>query len=192
RTAPSARLSREKRVSGTAENKSVVNRKRASLQAGSLQARPSIEPHFKRASFGVVKDHAHGVTMTRPDSADAVTHIDAVEAACSLRRPDMYGKGHGIALAKRHDLGSRLHARPLLGQYELATGKIPFWFRQQDRHLEREHMLAVQILVQAVIVASFVLQQKRRRFCLAGVVTSPQEGLVAFRIADFDPHRLVP
>jgi hypothetical protein len=66
--------------------------------------------------------------MTRPDSADAVTHIDAVEAACSLRRPDMYGKGHGIALAKRHDLDAALHARPLLGQSEFAAREVPARF----------------------------------------------------------------
>jgi hypothetical protein len=30
---------------------------------------------------------------------------------------------HGVALAQRHDLGARLHARPLLRQHELAAGE---------------------------------------------------------------------
>ena len=45
---------------------------------------------------------------------------------------------------------------------------------QQDRHLEREHVLAVQVLVQAVVVAGAVLQQQRRRPHLAGGVAARQ------------------
>ena len=65
--------------------------------------------------------------------------------------------------------------------------------RQQDRHLQRKHVLAVQVLVQAVVVAGAVLQQQRRR---------PRAGPAAWQramnsacavgIAHVDAHRLVP
>ena len=109
-----------------------------------------------------MEDHAHRVAMARSDPADAVTHINAIEAARPLHRPDMHGKGHGIALAKRRHFSPRLHARSLFGQHEFATGEIFVRLRQQDHHLQREDVLTVQILVQAIVIALGVAKQQRR------------------------------
>ena len=68
-----------------------------------------------------------------------------------------------------------LHARPLLGQHELAAVEIRARLRQQDRDLQREDMLAVEILVQAVVVARAIAQQQRRRPRLAGRVAALEE-----------------
>ena len=59
--------------------------------------------------------------------------------------------------------GSRLHAWPLLGHHELAAVEVAARCRQQQHHLQRKHLIAVQVLVQAVEVARAVLQQQRRR-----------------------------
>ena len=47
--------------------------------------------------------------------------------------------------------------------------------RQQDRDLEREHVLAVEVLVQAVVVALAVAQEQRRRPELPGGVAAREE-----------------
>ena len=125
--------------------------------------------------------------------AHAMAQVDPAEnPRRALHRPMMHGKGHRVALTQRHHLGARLHARPLLGQHEFAAGEIAARFRQQDRDLQREHMLAIEVLMQAIVVAFAVLQQQRRRAGLPGGVAALQESVVAFGIADVDAHRLVP
>jgi hypothetical protein len=104
----------------------------------------------------------------------------------------MHRKDHRLALGQRNDLGARLHARALLGEHELAAGKVGAGPRQQQRDLQRKDVLAVEILVQAVVVAFAVLQQERRRPRLPGLVAAREEGRVLFRIAHGDAHRLVP
>src|SRR5438876_10623301 len=94
---------------------------------------------------------------------------------------------HRIALAELHDLGARLHARALLAQHEFAAGEIAPGLREQDRQLQWKHMLAVEILMQAVIVTGAVLQQKRRRLALACGVATLDERRVLLRKAR--PHR---
>src|SRR5919199_5015345 len=68
----------------------------------------------------VVKDHAEGVATPGAHSAHPVTQVDAVVAARPLHRAMAHSEDHPVALAQRHHLRSRLHARPLLHQHELA------------------------------------------------------------------------
>ena len=48
--------------------------------------------------FGVVKYDSQHVALAGAQPADAVTHIDAVNAACALNRPVMYGEDHRLSL----------------------------------------------------------------------------------------------
>ena len=48
------------------------------------------------------------------------------------------GEDHAVPLPEAHDLGARLHPRPLLGQHELAAGKIPPRRGEQDCDLQRK------------------------------------------------------
>jgi hypothetical protein len=80
---------------------------------------------------------------------------------------------------ERHDLAARLHARPLLDQQELAALEVAAGLAQQDRGLDREDEVAVEVAVQAVVVARPVAQQQRRRPLLAaGMALASQ----AFRV----------
>src|SRR5689334_22482678 len=112
-----------------------------------------------------------------------MSHVDAIESARALRRPNMHRKGHAVALAKRHDLSPRLHAWTLFGQHEFATGEIAIRLGQQDRDLQRKDMLAIEILMQAVIIARPILQQQRRRPGLTRLVASLEKSLVVAGIA---------
>ena len=93
---------------------------------------------------------------------------DAIGPARSLNRTLAHGEDHPVALPQAHDLGARLHARALLGQHELAAGKVPPRRRQQDRDLQRKDDLAVDVLMQAIVVARAIAQQQRRRPRLPG------------------------
>jgi len=70
----------------------------------------------------------------------------------------MNGKGDAIALTQGHDFCPRLHARALLGQNEFSASEISLRFREQNGHLDWEYMLAVEILMEAVVVPLFILQ----------------------------------
>ena len=86
--------------------------------------------------------------------ADAVAHGNAIGAASALDGAVVDGEDHRLARLERHDMDPRLHPRPLLGQHELAAGKLLSRPRQQEGRLQREVELAVQILMQTIIVAA--------------------------------------
>ena len=71
-----------------------------------------------------------------------------------------------------------MHARALLGDDEFAAGEIAFRFREQYCDLEREDMLTVEVLVQAVVIAGTVLEQQRGGPCLSGDVATVEKGRV--------------
>jgi len=112
-----------------------------------------------------------------------VAHRGAVPAAHALRRALVHGEDRGIPLLQRHDLAARLHARPLLDQHELAAGEVAARGAQQHHDLEREDHVAIEIAVQAVVVARPVAQQERRRPGLAGLVALLQPVLQGRREA---------
>jgi hypothetical protein len=120
-----------------------------------------------------------------------VAEVDAVVALRPLHRPVMDCKGRRIALPKRHDVGAALHARPLFGQDELAACEIHAGLREENRDLDGECEIAVEVLVETVEIARDVLQQKRRAR-LAGVAASIEERRVVARIALVDSHPAVP
>src|SRR5690242_6256835 len=115
----------------------------------------------------VMKDDAERVAMPFGDLADAVAHLDAVVAAGPAHGSAVDGKYDGIALGQRHHGRARLHARSLLRQHELAAAEVRRGLGEKKGKLQRKDVLAVQILVQAVVVAGAVLQEQRRGPCLA-------------------------
>src|SRR5580704_7418065 len=152
-------------------------------------ARP---PPLFRPSFGIVEYDSDRMALAGPQPADAMAQVDAIAALGALDRPVVDGEHDGVALLERHDLRPALHARPLLGQHELAAGEVLAGLRQQDRDLQRECEIAIQVLVQAVEVAGHVLQQQRCWTRLSSLVALLQEVGVLDGIAPLDAHPLVP
>ena len=93
---------------------------------------------------------------------------------------------------ERYHLGARLHARSLLGEDELAAVEIPSRLGQERRDLQREDVLSVQILMQAVVIVRSVLQQERRRQGLSGAMAALEEGGVLGGKAHLEAEPLVP
>ena len=71
----------------------------------------------------------------------------------------MDGEDRGVALAEGDYFGAALHAGTLLGEDEFAAGEIAVGGSEQDGDLEGEEEVAVEILVEAIVVAGAVLQQ---------------------------------
>ena len=72
---------------------------------------------------------------------------------------------------------------PLLDDHELAAVEVPARLVQQERRLQREDVLAVEVLVQAVVVAGAVGQQQGRGPRLAGLAATRQHVVHRFRKA---------
>jgi hypothetical protein len=82
-----------------------------------------------------------------------MTHVDAICAPRASDRTVAYREDHALSLFESDDLGPRLHPRPLLGQDEFAAREVDVRSREQECDLEREDVIAVQVLVEGVIVA---------------------------------------
>ncbi len=132
------------------------------------------------------------MTMTGPDAAHAVAQVDAIDAARALHRSAVDRENHRVALCQRHHFRARLHARPLFRQNELPAREIAPRRRQQDGDLEREHVLAIEILMEAVVVVRAVLQDQRGRPCLSRRVATIEEARMVVGIPGVDAERLVP
>ena len=140
----------------------------------------------------VVKDNSQRVAMASTDPTHPVAHLHAIIAACSRDRSVVDSEDHGIALAQGQDFGAGLHARPLFGQDEFAAVEIFARRGEQHRHLEREDMRAIKVLVEAVIIASAILEKLGRRPCLTCSMATRQKGILFVRKTRFQPHAFVP
>jgi DNA-binding transcriptional LysR family regulator len=159
---------------------------------GTARHTSSIRLAGKIASGGIMKDDSQGVPAAGAHLADAVPQRHPVIAPGAAVRPLVDGEHHAVALGKRHDGRACLHARTLLGKHELAALERRLRLGQQCRDLQGEDMLAVEILVQAIIIARTILQQQRRRSALPGGVAPRQERRMSGRKPHVHPHALMP
>src|SRR5258708_37849611 len=139
-----------------------------------------------------MENDADCMPVPRPDAADAVPQVYAISAARTLHGTIVNRENNAVSLTERHDHRPALHARALLRHDELAAGEVRAGVGQQNSQLEREDMLAVEVLVQAVVVADSILKEKRRVPHLSGLVATLNEVGVLFRIARIDSHRVIP
>jgi hypothetical protein len=140
----------------------------------------------------IVENDAKRVSVSRPDTAHAVSQIHTVHAIVAVDRAITNREYNAVSLSKRHNHRSGLHTRPLFRHNKFTAGKIFRAFRQQDCELKREHMVAVQVLVQTVVIVWPVPEQKWCRFDLAGMMASLYEVFMIFRVTNVNFHRLVP
>ena len=94
------------------------------------------------------------VAPARAHAAHAVAQVDAIDAARALHRAVVHGEDHARRPARSGTTSARDCMR---GRCSVSTNSPPVksrpGSRQQDRHLQREDVLAVEVLVQAVVVA---------------------------------------
>src|SRR5438477_8202996 len=119
-------------------------------------------------------------------------HIDPVEAARPFHRTMMNSKGDGVSLAQWHHLRPGLHPGTLFGQHKLTAREVPFRLREEKRHLDRKDVLAIEVLMQAVVVPRAVLKKQRRRTHLSCLVAKPDEVGVSVRVASLDSQGVIP
>src|SRR5436190_8802182 len=129
---------------------------------------------------------------SRAHRADAVAHGYAVEAARAGDGAVVHRENHAVTLLQRYHLDAGLHAWTLLREHQLAALEIASGLGEEHSDLQREDVLAAEILVQAVVVAGAIAQQQRRRAGLSRGMAAGDEVGVLCRIAHLDTHRLVP
>jgi hypothetical protein len=115
-----------------------------------------------------------------------VAHGDTGYAARAPHRAVVHWKDHRFTLRERHHHRSRLRARPLFDQHELAAGEILARDAQQDGQLQREDQRAVQVLVKAVEIILAIAQQQRRWLGLARC-TSALSAIDPLSLTGIDP-----
>ena len=80
----------------------------------------------------------------------------------------------------------------LLEAWAGARVSIAARFGEQDRHLKREDMAPVDVLVQAIVIARPIAQQERRRPRLSPFTASRAKNFVLGGVADRDAQNFVP
>src|SRR5512146_680619 len=131
----------------------------------------------REISLRVVKNDAEREALAGEDWADAVLELGAREAARAVGRSIACGDDHGLALLQANGVAHRLGSRPLLDQQQLPAGEFLVPPRQAKDHLKRKDDLAVDILVEAVVVAGDIAQQQRRGSFLAMSVAALQKSV---------------
>src|SRR5579863_5420224 len=99
------------------------------------------------ALLRVVKDDSERPAVAGTQPAHPMPHVYAVITFSAFHRPMMNRKNHCIALTQRNHFRARLHAGALLSQHKFATRKISPGHGEQERRLQREYVLAVEILM---------------------------------------------
>src|SRR5882672_12270281 len=105
-----------------------------------------------------MKDDAESMPATLTHLADPVAQMHTMVAAGSPDRAAVHREYDSVALSERHHFDAALHSGSLFGQHEFTALEVFSRIGEQNRHLQRENVLAVQVLVQTIIVAGPVLQ----------------------------------
>src|SRR5579859_502594 len=106
---------------------------------------------------------------------------NAVSSTRTFHRPIARGENDAVALICVDHFSAGLRAWNIFDENELAAIPISVSLAEHDDQLQRKCYLPVQILMQAVVAACFVMQQKRRGLLLAGFVTACEKLLVVER-----------
>jgi hypothetical protein len=104
-----------------------------------------------------VEDYAERETLTRSQLTDAMSHFHAVIAAGSEFRSFIDREYDAVSLSQFDDLNPRLHTRALFCQHELSAFEV-ILIAKQYHDLQWEHILTIQILMQAIEIACTVFE----------------------------------
>ena len=85
--------------------------------------------------------------------------IHSIVASFAFDGPMVNRECHSVSFTKGNDFDLRLHARLLFRQYKFVTRELTSRLREQNRDLNRENILSIKVVVEAVEVAWSVLQQ---------------------------------
>ena len=104
-----------------------------------------------------------------------MTEVDAIVAASALHGPVACGKDNRLALIGLDDFRFRLRPRLLFDQNEFPALPVAAPLPEQENHLQGKADFPVEILVQSIVAAAFVMQHQGRRLGLARLMTDFQE-----------------
>jgi hypothetical protein len=91
------------------------------------------------------------------------------------------GEDYGLALTKRDDRSPGLHPWALFRKNEFSSAEVTAGFAEEEGDLQREDKIAIEILMEAVVVVLLIFEQKRSRASLTRVVTEIEKSIVLCR-----------
>src|SRR5690606_6000669 len=100
-----------------------------------------------RRSTRIVEDQAEGRPASSPYPAHAVAHRDTMEASRPAPRPLLDRDDRRCPLKQRHHDRTRLHARTLLHENQLASVELRARLAQQHDDLQRKVDRPVEVLM---------------------------------------------
>ena len=122
-----------------------------------------------------MEDDAEGEAGAGVDATDSVAQVDAIEAARAFHRAITGGEENGLAFTGGDDFGLRLRAGLLLDEDKFTALPVATRLAEQENHLQREGHVAIEILVQTIVAAGFVVQYERGRARLTAAMANFQE-----------------
>lgn len=131
---------------------------------------PECDAVFFRNSLGVVEDDSEGETVAGADGADSMAHGYSIHTTGTVLRAMVDGEDDSLALMERDDRGPGLHARALFGEDELASSEVASRLAEEEGDLKREDELAIEVLMETVVVLLLVLEKQWSGASLASVV----------------------
>ena len=118
----------------------------------------------------VVEDDSQSVARAAVHPADPVPEVDAIVAARAFHRPVAGRKENRLSAIGEDHLRLGLRSRLLFDQNEFSAFPVAVALPERENHLQRKADIAVEILMQTVVSAGFVMEHQRRWLCLPGLV----------------------
>src|SRR5579864_9292512 len=112
--------------------------------------------------LAVVIDHAQGKANAALQSAYPMPQASPVKSAAALHWTMPRREDEGLPLLRGDDFSFGLSSRLLLHNHEFTSFVVSAWPAQKAGHLQRESNSSVHVLVEAVEIPVFVMQQQRR------------------------------
>ena len=130
-----------------------------------------------RQLLRVVKNKAEGEALPAAQLADTVAYGYPVVSPAASAGTLPYRDYHGVTLLRSHDHAAGLHSGALLYQHKFSAIEVDPRPTQLDNDLQGEISLAVEILVEAVVVTGLVAKEQGRRSGLSARMALPKKFL---------------
>src|SRR4029450_12100683 len=124
--------------------------------------------------------------------AYAVAQGAPIPAFRAWHWPMMDWEDDAVSLPERHYFSARLLARSLLREHEFTAREVVSRHRQEAGDLQREDMLAIEILMEAVVIALAIVQEERCWPGLTGAMAPLEKRRMLIRIAHVGAQSLIP
>ncbi len=114
-----------------------------------------------------MEDDSQGISRTACNAAHPMLYVHAVKTTDSAHRTPASREDDCVSPLRVNDLRHRLRPRTLFYQQKLSTLVFFIALAQEADHLQREDDVAIDILMEAIVISVFIVKQQWRGTRLA-------------------------